>query len=263
MSADLSWASNLWVWAITFERVTDNRPNKKHRPILFRGPMVRAILDGRKTQTRRVIAPEHAPTAVLKYDTPGVQVILEGGSVLTHWLEFRPETSALIEFRRPGMRSWTPTPARLRRELRRHPKGHRWSYTEAAGLCPYGVPGDRLWVRETWMPAMDAGGGLVRYAADYDDAGREHMASLQRWRPSIHMPRQASRLTLEVVSVRVQRLQEISEEDARAEGVLADYERAVAAGATVTDDIPNARRLFARVWDSINGQREGAPGRAA
>ena len=101
--------------------------------------------------------------------------------------------------------------------------------------CPYGVPGDRLWVKETWAPHADeeetfrnveaahrgVGGisepGHVRPALFYRaDGGDPYVA---RWRPSIHMPRWASRLTLEVTEVRVQRLQEISDLDVLAEGV--------------------------------------------
>ena len=115
---------------------------------------------------------------------------------------------------------------------------------------PY-QPADRLWVRETWMPAIDAGGSDWRYRADYDDDG-EYMGSLQRWRPSIHMPRLASRLTLTVIGVIVERLQEISEKDALAEGTqaisMADVKRQAAWC---------ERQDFSRLWDKINGKRPG------
>jgi hypothetical protein len=136
------------------------------RPILFSGPMVRAILDGRKTQTRRAF----------------------NDKAKWHFLEGHGDLS----------------------------------------ICPYGVPGDRLWVRETWMDLRGTGiepytaaPTHYAYAADsppgsYSDQCRKDFGL--KWRPSIHMPRVASRLTLEVVNVRVERLQEISEEDAKAEG---------------------------------------------
>ncbi len=131
----------------------------KERPIMFTGPMVRAILDGRKTQTRRVIRPQ--PRWV---GDPGIP--------------FRTEDA--------------------------DPKG--------IIQCPYGKPGDQLWVRETWAPNEgDVLAGKAFYRADNNTI-------VERWRPSIHMPRWASRITLEITKVRVERLQDISEEDAKAEG---------------------------------------------
>lgn len=85
--------------------------------------------------------------------------------------------------------------------------------------CPYGVPGDRLWVRETFSYLGKKGRGPIAYRANTSDGERVRVDS--PWHPSIHMPRWASRLTLEITEVRVQRLQEISEEDAIAEGVEA------------------------------------------
>ena len=124
--------------------------------------------------------------------------------------------------------------------------------------CPFGVAGDRLWVRETWAAgacadglapaALDGGfwhrenGGLW-YAAD-DHAPANPISPRGKWRPSIHMPRWASRITLDVVSVRVERLHDITEEDAWAEGVEPHYP------ATVTE--PHAI-LFQILWDRING----------
>ncbi|MCW1887689.1 hypothetical protein OKA04_23330 [Luteolibacter flavescens] len=138
----------------------------KERPILFSGPMVRALLDGTKTQTRRIIAPQPEATSF----------------------------AYLWKGREIGEKIFPLT------------------------CCPYGAPGDRLWVRETFGDRADyaAIGALHKdryyYAADGKKAG-------WRYRPSIHMPRKASRITLEVVSVRVERLQDISEEDAIAEGI--------------------------------------------
>jgi len=176
----------------------------RERGILFSAPMVRAILDGRKTQTRRVVSP-------------------------------RPD--------RPFFCFPTPYTALFA--------------TEDEAVCedgderrlPYGCAGDRLWVRETWdyfggdecMYQQDPTAVIFRAYERADDVQR-------RWRPSIFMPRWASRITLEIAEVRVQRLQELSEDDARAEGVDCHHH---AAGS----DGPTYRASFQLLWDSINGKR--------
>jgi hypothetical protein len=153
----------------------------KERPILFSGPMVRAILEGRKTITRRVLK-------LQDYD---------GGNCY--------ET-------RDGI-------------LR-----------DILSLCPYGIPGDRLWVRETW--ADPCGKRIPVYRADEATAYQN-----VKWRPSIFMPRWASRITLEITRVRVERLQDITEKDAISEGVLSsDYDKTY-------------RYAFSVLWDSINGPK--------
>lgn len=103
--------------------------------------------------------------------------------------------------------------------------------------CPYGQPGDRLWVRETWR----AWGGTVRHV-DYR-ATTEIPRPADGWKPSIHMRRADSRIMLEIVAVRVERLQDISEADAKAEGCQAD-----------PYDGPTYYDHFALLWRSINGQ---------
>ncbi len=112
--------------------------------------------------------------------------------------------------------------------------------------CPYGQPGDRLWVRETHalnVPGCDDG---VSYRADHNDPRGDGPAHPMEWRPSIHMKREHSRINLEVTGVRVERVQDITEADARAEGVTADDEpRGGAYWVT----------KFARLWDSINAKR--------
>ena len=176
----------------------------KERPILFSAPMVRAILDGRKTQTRRVVKPQ-------------------------------PSQELLDDY------------AQIRRE-RGVQKDDAEMLSECLP-CPYGFPGDRLWVRETW--ARDDEDGALMYRADVgcdDDAnawerGRIEGVSRYRWRPSIHMPRWASRITLEITDVRVERLQDIGEEDAEAEGIPR------------SDVSPPDMGRFAyqQLWESING----------
>jgi hypothetical protein len=170
----------------------------REKPILMSAPMVRALLAGTKTMTRRPmrvqprVIPDWACSGVA-----GLEFDWGRGDVSTY--ADRPETLA--------------------------------SYADDfAARCPYGQPGDRLWVRETWAlahpdyhteaeglrlgrPAKD--GRWPFYAATDTDVDMEGA----RWRPSIHMPRWASRITLEVTEVRVQRACEISESDARAEGV--------------------------------------------
>jgi hypothetical protein len=158
----------------------------KERPILFSGPMVQAILVGNKTQTRRAIKPQ--PQAVRDGLYGWKQVAGGGYEVVWNALQMSG-SQALSEF------------------------------------CPYGAPGDFLWVRETHVVTA---GGNVLYKADDQD--------LTNCRPSIFMPRWASRITLEIIGVRVQRLQEISQMDSRAEGL-------------------DSRDSFALLWDRINEKR--------
>jgi hypothetical protein len=171
------------------------------RPILFSGSMVRALLDGRKTMTRRVLKP-----------WVDIQNAIE-------WL---PETAERVSF--PDPRYWTA----------RVPGGDA-SFTGRMPV-PYAV-GDRLWVRESgWerperTPKMmlDGADTWDLFHFDADGIDENERTDLKAWgfkrRPSIHMPRWASRLTLTVTAVKVERLQEISEADAVAEGV--DLERYV------------------------------------
>ncbi|SFB61583.1 hypothetical protein [Delftia tsuruhatensis] len=202
----------------------------RDRPILFSGPMVRALLAGTKTQTRRVVKPQ-------------------------------PDST------HSGFPYWNVG-------------GYRASWCRSAAdggplepanplLCRYGQPGDRLWVRETWnwfdpgtIPTDRAGARapftgsqagrdipwVAAYAADghlpypgYE--GRDH------WRPSIHMPRWASRITLDIKAVRIERLQDISDQDAAAEGV------ATWAPGALSPDSLNAdpSDQFRWLWCSING----------
>jgi hypothetical protein len=164
--------------------------SKKERPILFKPEMVRAILEGRKTQTRRVVK--------------GIQI---DGLMAAAAVTLRPSL--------------------------------------AISLCPYGVVGDRLWVREVWSIAekkFDPEVSRIVYRADGVDPLPD-ATGRARWRPSIHMPRAASRLTLEVTEVRIERLHDISEEDARAEGVRPDPFRR-----TYT-----AINSFHVLWIDING----------
>ena len=199
----------------------------KERPILFSAPMVRAILEGRKTQTRRVIK--------------GL------GSKL-------------------GDEYCT--------ELR------NGEIVETATLCPYGTAGDYLWVRETWRLAsvnasiLDAQFWTVQFknfaALPHPQPKRELFAPLAakdtftpgrtgiefgKWRPSIFLPRWASRITIEVMSVRVERVQDISERDAIAEGID-EWEEMFRCG---PDNNPcwtrDAVAAYRWLWDSINAKR--------
>ncbi len=205
----------------------------KERPILFSGPLVRAILDGRKTQTRRVVKPQ-PPSHVV-----GARRVL-----------------AITSDPSPHRFFWFD---KLERPI------------EAQIACPYGLVGDRLWVRESFFEEWDQ--DTMRpfdpprfvYRATYSgeepivldgNGGAEERADgrfRSPWRPSIHMPRLASRITLEVVSVRVERLNEISEADAEAEGIGFDETRCDGeCGSTPCSlAIPSFRDL----WDSINAEK--------
>lgn len=160
------------------------------RPILFSGAMVRAILDGKKTQTRRIVKPQ-------------------------------PETT------HNGEPYWHIGGFRVRRDP---PCGNN------PLPCPYGKANDRLWVRETHCHYGDR----YIYRADYGQFTPISDGIGGPWKPSIHMPRKASRISLEITAVSVERLKAISEEDAIAEGIgHSDVDAAVAD--------------YAALWERING----------
>lgn len=149
----------------------------KERPIIFSGEMVRAILDGRKTQTRRPVKPQ-----------PDIDGMHDCRKYPMHIDDFEGGWAGNFEG-----------------ETRRI-------------KCPYGQPGDRLWVRETWAqdPCEQSKDDWIGYLST-DSA--DELADC-RIRPSIHMPRWASRITLEILDVRVERVQDLSEDDAKAEGAI-------------------------------------------
>jgi|SRR6185369_7719408 len=194
----------------------------KERPILFSGPMVRALLDGRKTQTRRIMKPQPVSVEIdaktFENPTSGAMCIgyeaCPPGWRPMPWFKFDEATNGRLEYLRPAVGGVGMTPARVRAASRRHGDSQKWAEGEVVGLCPHGQPGDRLWVRETWRPVHsgDPTRG-AQYRADL------HGADQTRWKPGIHMFRWASRITLELTGVRVERLQDISEADAKAEGV--------------------------------------------
>lgn len=212
----------------------------QERPILFSAPMVRAILDGSKTQTRRVVKPQPKHRLV------------------------EPKVGLTI-----GM----------------DPADDGGIWYDADGVGP-GVPvrppwriGDRLWVRETFgfgtrpCPREGWRDGL-EYRADAHNLGEHDLVPLypirapstvdipsmmerDGWRPSIHMPRWASRILLEVTDVRVERVQEISDKDCAAEGVEVEYCCTGFECGCYGQPIEPPRHYFAALWDSINGKREG------
>lgn len=158
----------------------------KERPIIFKAEMVRAILEGRKTQTRRVV------------------------------------------------------------KFGKHPNGSTNNHAPLCA-CPHGIPGDRLWVREATWECVDNNDRL-HYVADgpSPESGRRHYKK----RPSIYMPRACSRIDLEITGVRVERLNDISEEDALREGAYEYW------GGLPDDEachICSHKAAFAHLWESING----------
>jgi hypothetical protein len=179
----------------------------KHRPILFSTDMVQAILEGRKTQTRRVVKPQ------------------------------------------PMHDSAPP-----------HKDGNQWLHMGDVYKCPYGQPGDVLWVREAWAHTSQ-----LNINSEDENYGYVYKADGQTWKdyegwtwkPSIHMPRKAARLFLRIKAVRVERLQEISDEDAIDEGLIhLNYKRYPSYTYNI-HKYPNgfgtAIGCFSHLWESING----------
>jgi hypothetical protein len=167
----------------------------KERPIIFNGEMVRAILAGRKTQTRRVIKVDGEHLRYSTYGKQALEILCDGT-----W------------------RYWT------------HVHGN-----------PYGQPGDRLWVREAWAYwGSFPDDGWVIYRADADKYG-------VTWKPSIYMPKKYARIWLDIAAVRVERVQDITEEDVLAEGCgLVPW--------SSEHDWPRTAG-FAELWDGINKKR--------
>lgn len=200
----------------------------KETGLMFKAPLVRAILSGQKTQTRRIAKDVRHPDLGNWY-APGA-LVLEG------------EPQHVI---------------------------HR--------ACPWGQPGDRIYVRETWqgplmsakewedhyfskadeLPSKFKTPAYCKYAAD-GGAPPEFMTMdddiVARWKPSIHMPKWAARIWLEVTGVRVERLQSISEEDAEAEGI--GFLRTV----PDADETLTSKQLFECLWDSTGATGQQTPG---
>ena len=177
--------------------------------MIFNGEMVRAILDGRKTQTRRIMTPQPA------------------GDI------------ARGVFPNPDALGWISS------------LKHKYGGT-TAHFCPFGQPGDRIWVRETFRVhsrATDVATLVYKASERQSWTEQTHRvpvsvcdkpAVIEKWTPSIHMPRWASRITLEITAVRVERLNDINDRDARAEGVT-------------PDPIFPPRYIFAELWRSVYG----------
>jgi hypothetical protein len=199
----------------------------KERPILFSAPMVRALLADTKTQTRRVVKlPHENPLGrweVLPWGGPNGGRTRDGQTVPFQNVIGHSRTGEIIG-------------------------------------CPYGQPGDRLWVRETFRKIDGQTRPWIEtdYRATYTHGDRlgDSLGVKMPWTPAIHMPRAASRITLEVTGVRVERLQDISEADAKAEGACAaepcDHARRSCAdiGCSGPQDYRGGYRAL---WESING----------
>lgn len=203
------------------------------KPILFSAPMVRAILSGHKTQTRRVVKPQ-PPDGTVQVST---------------WHHPDP---------RPMFVSWTRNGA----PVADHPTAGAEISDWPALPCPYGEPGSTLWVREPFKRDIDHMDSrkLIVYRADdaVHDAGSAGAFDFPDigWKPSIHMPRVASRITLEVVSVRVERLQDISEADALAEGCTQNHNGYFWGGPHAVSGLKQmatAHKAYRDLWESING----------
>ncbi|MGV0886007.1 hypothetical protein V6760_03930 [Acinetobacter venetianus] len=170
----------------------------KERPILFNTSMVKAILEGRKTQTRRLVNSE----------------------LIIQQAEFECGN-------RPNV-------------LRSEPNLQYWIDNQ----CPYGQVGDQLWVRETWRKTEISECGCEDNCS-CSFGGYDYLASSVdtdvKWKPSIHMPRKASRIQLEITNIRVERLNDISESDCLKEGI----------GSPILRDCKKPK--FMQLWESING----------
>jgi hypothetical protein len=174
-------------------------------PILFTGPMVNAIRENRKTQTRRIVTPQPNDS----WSKPPIGVSESG-----HWVSHGCQSNL---------------------------------------KCPYGTVRDHLWVREAWAHVIVGNQIDYLYRADHH-TGIEKKNGDQKWKPSIHMPKVACRLMLEVTGVKVERVQEISETDAIAEGCSGD--RFATGHGNIEEVSPSEQ--YKELWEKINGPNSWA-----
>lgn len=216
----------------------------KERPILFSGPLVRAILEGRKTVTRRPVSKANTECGSARWDDLDWSDVERRGSMVVSVADGRPD--------------WQGARHRVHCRIE---------------------PGDRLWVRETWMSLLgrcttrrpvktdprNAANDIIWRADGEASQGVQARWDLAvdrrdpdeplQWTPSIHMPRWASRLTLEVTGVGVERVQDITEGDAMAEGCTGRDDGHMYAFPPSLS--PDPRAHFAALWDDIYGNRDG------
>lgn len=204
----------------------------KERGMIFNAHMVRALLKGRKTQTRRLVPAWQTPKCYPENkDEP-----------LYNWM------AEAQRHRRWGYGVFGETEEACAKELSR------------MAPCPFGNKGDRIWVRETFSVVPDheepAGCSAVLYAADSGEPYR-------KWRPSIHMPRWASRILLEITAVRVERLNSISDADCIAEGIIPvpkdredddQFWRDYRLSGDGTFCVHSPRESFESLWKSVRGK---------
>ena len=178
----------------------------EERPILFNSEMIKAILDGRKTMTRRVV-------------------------------KIQPESIGAVKFTEypTGTFNFTSN------------SGKVGIFNPQSIKCPYGIPGDQLWVRETWAKIEFGYTPEIIYKADTPNLSM--VSDFKGWKPSIHMFRRHSRIQLEITDIRVERVQDIDEIDAQAEGTFVDTLHELKNSMTPNKD------QFSILWDSINKKR--------
>ena len=200
----------------------------KERGMIFNAEMVRAILEGRKTQTRRVmkVQPEPSKTREGDYWFPSKKL-----ECMVHISDIVPGNSPIADC-------------------------HLFFQEHC---CPFGAVGDRIWVRETWAEAGAGAPDLKLYRANYPEHVPSHYENVPkaediRWTPSIHMPRVACRILLEITDVRVERLNDISQEDAQAEGMELTGWRPTYSDPDSGGDYQTPYDNFAELWESIYGQ---------
>ncbi|MEQ0906383.1 morphogenetic protein [Pseudomonas aeruginosa] len=188
----------------------------QERPILFNDQMVRAILEGRKTVTRRAVK--------------GLQIPTEDKTTPHEGLRWSALGQRHLRY---GFNVFGSTKEECAHELAR------------CGVCPFGKPGDRLWVRETFADI----GCRLTFRADLEDGAH---CSVTRWTPSLHMPRWASRILLEITAVRVERLQDITPNQCIAEGAWREKDKELGRG-------QEAIAAFADLWRSTGGDWDANP----
>lgn len=193
----------------------------KERPIIFNDAMVRAIIEGKKTQTRRIIK------------SPAKNMQAMGHGVIT--------------YREPGDKWYGDHVYSMRN---RRGVWEDFTKEQFIAKCPFGQPGDRLWVRETFATGLCTPDTMAYRATHKQSDLEEGWFEPIKWTPSIHMPRWAARIILEITGVRVERLNDISNDDALAEGM----DDGTSEAALATGWFEKPRRAFRRLWEQIYGQ---------